>query len=98
MANTRRNALVVIGAVSMSGLWAAPADAQDAPTAIVRIDNHAMVPAIVLEQAKQRTADVYKMIGVRVSFLDERQAIQDQAVVNYTIVFLPSPTVGLDVA
>jgi hypothetical protein len=69
------------------------ADADDDPdlaTVVVRIDNLAPVPANYLEFAESRAAEVFKRIGVRLTWVDEETAFRDHVRPPFTVVVVKS--------
>jgi hypothetical protein len=76
------------------------ADVTGAPTAVVRIDNLAPVPADYLAFAQSRAAEVFNRIGVHVTWVDEETAFRDHIRPPFTVVLIksgPDPSVRSDV-
>jgi len=67
-------------------------DDPDPPTVVVRIDNLAPVPVDYLAFAQSRAAEVFKRIGVRVTWVDEDTAFRDHVRPPFTIVVVKSMT------
>jgi hypothetical protein len=80
--------LAVLFAIS-----AADADAAgqtDTPTAVVRLDNVAVVPTDSLNFAESRAAEVFSRIGVRVTWIDEETAFREHLRPPFTVVLIKS--------
>jgi hypothetical protein len=79
--------LVVLFAIS-----AVDADAadDDTPTAIVRLDNLALIRTDDLEFAEIRAAEVFSRIGVHVTWINEETAVRDHVSPPFTIVLIKS--------
>ena len=58
------------------------------PTAVVRVDNEAAVSAGELESAEGRAADVFRRIGLRVTWVDKETAIREHIHASYTVVVM----------
>ena len=79
--------LVVLFAIS-----AVDADAadDDTPTAIVRLDNLALIRTDDLEFAEIRAAQVFSRIGVHVTWINEETAVREHVSPPFTIVLINS--------
>jgi hypothetical protein len=80
--------LTVLFAIS-----AVDADASDevnTPTAVVRVDNVALVPADYLDFAESRAAEGFSRIGVHVTWIDEETAFRDHLRPPFTVVLINS--------
>ena len=74
-------------------LSAVNADASDqtmTPTAVVRLDNLALVPTDSLDFAESRAAEVFSRIGVRVTWIDEDTAFREHLRPLFTVVVINS--------
>jgi hypothetical protein len=58
------------------------------PTVVVRVDNEAAVSAGELESAEGRAADVFRRIGIRVTWVDKETAIREEIRAPYTVVVM----------
>jgi hypothetical protein len=58
------------------------------PTAVVRVDNEAAVSAGELESAEGRAEDVFRRIGIRVTWVDKETAIREDIRAPYTVVVM----------
>jgi hypothetical protein len=58
------------------------------PTAVVRVDNEAAVSAGELESAEGRAADVFRRIGICVTWVDKETAIREDIRAPYTVVVM----------
>jgi hypothetical protein len=81
-------AAILVALFSLSAVDADAAD--DMPTAIVRLDNLAFVPADDLAFAEGRAADVFDRIGVHVTWIDEEIAVRDHVRPPFTVVVIKS--------
>jgi hypothetical protein len=69
------------------------ADADDDPdlaSVVVRLDNLAPVPANDLEFAQSRAAEVFKRIGIHLTWIDEDTAFRDHVRPPFTLVVVKS--------
>jgi hypothetical protein len=77
--------------VVLFALSAVDADAaDDAPTAIVRLDNLALVSAGDLDFAESRAAAVFSRIGVHVTWIPEEIAVRDHVTPPFTVILIKS--------
>jgi len=60
------------------------------PTAVVRLDNVALVRADYLDFAESRAAEVFGRIGVRVTWIDEETAFREHLRPPFTVVLINS--------
>jgi hypothetical protein len=81
-------AAILVALFSLSAVDADAAD--DMPTAIVRLDNLALVPADDLAFAEGRAADVFDRIGVHVAWIDDEIAVRDHVRPPFTVVVIKS--------
>ncbi len=58
------------------------------PTAVVRLDNVASVPADTLQVAEDRASDVFRRIGARVRWITVDMAIQGHTAPRFTVVLV----------
>jgi len=65
-------------------------DDPDLPTVVVRIDNLAPVPGDYLEFAQSRAAEVFRRIGVQVTWVYEYLAFRDHVRPPFTLVVVKS--------
>src|SRR5919201_1172762 len=83
-----------MGAAILIGLFGfSPAvDGADdnAPTAVVRVDNLAEVPSDDLGFAESRAAEVFSRIGARVTWIDEETAFREHRRPPFTVVLIKS--------
>ncbi len=88
----RRLAVEAVLAMLIAGTspssMAKTVDADDLPTAVVRVDNIAAVPARNLQFAEDRAAEVFGRIGVRVRWIDEDSAIREHLSPPFTVVLV----------
>ena len=82
--------VIVAGLVALWPVGAAPVDAAIAPTVLVRVDNPAGAPNDCLQLAKDRAADVFVRIGVRLTWVDEETAFREQRHAPFTVVIVKS--------
>ena len=80
--------LVVLFAISAVDIDAS--EQTDTPTAVVRLDNVALVPPDYLEFAESRAAEVFNRIGVRLTWIDEDTAFRDHLRPPFTVVLIKS--------
>jgi hypothetical protein len=74
----------------MSAIDAHAAGQTDTPTVVVRLDNVAVVPVADLDFAKNRAANVFSRIGVRVTWIDEDMAFREHLRPPFTVVVINS--------
>jgi len=82
-------AILVMFAISAT-IDAGAADDIATPSAIVRLDNLALVPADYLAFAEGRAGDVFGRIGVHVTWIDEETAARDHIRPPFTVVLIKS--------
>ena len=75
---------------AISAVDADAADQTDTPTAVVRLDNVAVVPTDALDFAESRAAEVFSRIGVRVTWIDEETAFREHLRPPFTVVLIKS--------
>ena len=83
-------AAILVVLLAMSAVDAAAADQTDTPTAVVRLDNIALVPVDYLDFAESRAAEVFSSIGVRVTWIDEDTAFREHLRPPFTVVLIKS--------
>ena len=83
-------AAILVVLFALSAVDADAADETDAPTAIVRLDNLALIPADDLDFAQSRAAAVFSRIGVHVTWIDEESAFRDHVRPSFTIILIKS--------
>jgi hypothetical protein len=75
--------------VGISGSsFAQSLNAEDQPTARVRVDNLAAVPVETLRFAEACAAEVFSRIGARVRWIDKDTAIREDLAAQYTLVLV----------
>jgi len=85
-------AAILVVLFAMSAVDAAAADQTDTPTAVVRLDNIALVPVDYLDFAESRAAEVFSRIGVHVTWIDEDTAFREHLRPPFTVVLINSGT------
>jgi hypothetical protein len=94
MTKTARKAAVSAAVVTAVLGWTSTAamakslNADGQPTAIVRVDNEASVPAGELQFAEARAAEIFRQIGIRVTWVDRETAIREDLYPPYTVVVM----------
>jgi hypothetical protein len=83
-------AAVLVLLFALSAVDAAASDQTGTPTAVVRLDNVALVPADSLDFAESRTAEIFSRIGVRVTWIDEETAFREHLRPPFTVVVINS--------
>src|SRR5262245_50966006 len=83
-------AAILVVLFAMSAVDAAAADKTDTPTAVVRLDNIALVPVDYLDFAESRAAEVFSSIGVRVTWIGEDTAFREHLRPPFTVVLIKS--------
>jgi len=74
----------------MAAVDATAAGQTDMPTAVVRLDNIAVVPVDYLDFAESRAAEVFSRIGVRLTWIDEETAVREHLRPPFTVVLITS--------
>jgi hypothetical protein len=75
---------------AISAVDADASDETNTPTAVVRLDNVALVRADYLDFAESRAAEVFSRIGVRVTWIDEDTAFREHVRPRFTVVLINS--------
>jgi hypothetical protein len=83
-------AAILVVLFAISAIDADAPDDTDMPTAIVRLENLAPVPADYLAFAQRRAADVFSRIGVHVTWIDEETAVRDHIRPSFTVIVIKS--------
>jgi hypothetical protein len=79
--------VTLIAGISRSSL-AQNLNAEDQPTALVRVDNMAAVPVETLRFAEAWAAGAFSRIGARVRWIDEDTAVRGHLAAQYTLVLV----------
>jgi hypothetical protein len=83
-------AAILVVLFAISAVDADASEPADTPTAVVRLDNIALVPSDYLEFAESRAAEVFSRIGVRVTWIDEDTAFREHLRPPFTVVLIKS--------
>jgi hypothetical protein len=83
-------AAILVVLFALSAVDAEASQQLDMPTAIVRLDNVALVPADSLHFAESRAAEIFSRIGVRVTWIDEDTAFRQHLRPPFTVVVINS--------
>ena len=75
---------------AVSAVDAEASEPADTPTAVVRLDNVALVPSNYVEFAESRAAEVFSRIGVLVTWIDEDTAFREHLKPPFTVVLINS--------
>lgn len=81
---------ILVVLFAMAAVDATAADQTDMPTAVVRLDNIAVVPVDYLDFAESRAAEVFSRIGVRLTWIDEETAVREHLRPPFTVVLITS--------
>ena len=81
-------AAILVVLVAMSAVDANASQQIDMPTAVVRLDNVALVAADSLDFAERRAAEIFSRIGVRVTWIDEETAFREHLRPPFTVVLI----------
>jgi hypothetical protein len=81
---------ILVVLFAMAAVDAAAAGQTDTPTAVVRLDNLALVPVDYLDFAESRAAEVFSRIGVRVTWIDEETSFREHVRPPFTVVLINS--------
>src|SRR4030095_8991182 len=83
-------AAILVVLFALSAVDTVASEEPNTPTAIVRLDNVALVRADDLDFAESRAAEVFSRIGVRVTWIDEETAVREHLRPPFTIVLINS--------
>ena len=83
-------AAILVVLFAISAVVAAASEETNRPTAVVRLDNLALVPAADLDFAESRAAAVFGRIGVRLTWVDEDAAFHEHLRPPFTVILINS--------
>jgi hypothetical protein len=83
-------AAILVVLFAMSAVDADASQQIDMPTAVVRLDNVALVPTDCLDFAESRAAEIFSRAGVRVTWIDEETAFRRHLRPPFTVVVINS--------
>jgi len=87
-----------VSIVATGSAWSVQhAHAQDLPAIVVRVDRLVPVPADDLQFAEERAAEVYRRIGVLVTWIDEDTAARERLRTAFTLVLVNARRVPREV-
>ena len=94
----RRVWVALVLASVMTGTRSAAAQDSTMPTITVRVDDKAGVQGALLHIAKRRASEVFAMSGVRIEWIDGRQASRERIPANYMILIMAEAPAKLKAA
>jgi hypothetical protein len=86
------DAAILVVLFALSPVDADRSDQTGTPTAVVRLDNVALVPADYLGFAESRATEVFSRIGVHVTWIDEETAFREHLRPPFTVVLINAGT------